>query len=68
MLEDVELETYESVTMWRAPGKRWVHLYGPRAFTRVTGSNWNSAARSIGIDLARCGNGQYSKEVEDAKN
>jgi hypothetical protein len=48
---------------WKSPQGHLVHISGWYNRVQVSGSNFESAAKDIGVDLARCENGKYKEET-----
>ena len=46
---------------WLGKGGHLVHISGWYNRVQVTNGDWNGAARSLGIDLSRCGDGVYQR-------
>jgi hypothetical protein len=57
----VENEPSSDGIYWQAQNGHLVHISGWYNRVQVRGSNFDGAARAVGVDLAQCGDGRYGK-------
>jgi hypothetical protein len=56
-------ETGTDGIYWQDPDGHLVHISGWYNRVQINGSNWDGAAKSIGVELVRCTNGKYAPPI-----